>query len=111
MNYHSAAELFPLIEGEDFERLVADIDTNGQREAIVVLPTGEILDGRNRYRACDRLRIKPIIRVYACDTPLAYVISLNLHRRHLNESQRAMVASKLANMPRGANQHRSIDLC
>ena len=101
MNYHSAAELFPLIVGEDFDRLVADIDTNGQREAIVVLPTGEILDGRNRYRACDRLRIKPITRVYAGDAPLAYVISLNLHRRHLNESQRAMAASKLANMQQG----------
>ena len=101
MNYHSVAELFPLIEGEDFERLVADIDTNGQREAIVVLPTGEILDGRNRYRACDRLRLKPITRVYAGDTPIAYVISLNLHRRHLNESQRAMVASKLANLGEG----------
>lgn len=34
-----------------------------------------------------------------------FVVSLNLKRRHLTESQRGMVASRLAKMPVGANQH------
>jgi hypothetical protein len=33
--------------------------------------------------------------------PLAWVLSKNLKRRHLNESQRAMVAAKLANLGEG----------
>ena len=41
-------------------------------------------------------------REYTGNAPLAFVVSLNLHRRHLTESQRASVAAKLANMAQGA---------
>jgi N6-adenosine-specific RNA methylase IME4 len=43
--------------------------------------------------------------VYQGDDPISYVVSLNLRRRHLNESQRAIVAAKLAMLGLGANQH------
>ena len=98
--FHPWAELFPLLEGGAFEEFVADVKANGVREPVITYQ-GKILDGRNRYRACERLGIDPPQREYTGDSPLMYVISLNLHRRHLDESQRAMIAAKLANMSEG----------
>lgn len=60
-----------------------------------------ILDGRNRYRAALEAGVKPVFVNYDGDDPLGFVIRHNLKRRHLNESQRAVVAARLANMTRG----------
>ena len=95
MNAHPLADLFPLIEGEDFSAFVADIKACGQREPIVTMD-GMILDGRNRYRACLAAGIEPRFTPYTGDDPLGFVLSLNLRRRHLNETQRALVAARLA---------------
>jgi N6-adenosine-specific RNA methylase IME4 len=107
LEFHPLANIFPLIEGAEFDDLVADIKANGQREDIV-LYEGKVLDGRNRYRACLAAGVLP--RGVAFDRelhgdPLAFVISKNLRRRHLNESQRAMVAARLETHRHGDNQH------
>ena len=111
LEYHPIANLFPLIEGEDFSRLVADINEHGLQEKIV-LREGKILDGRNRYRALvsldrfdqfrDTIDFDHLAFTHAAPRdPLVWVLSKNLHRRHLSESQRAMVAAKLATLEPG----------
>lgn len=101
---HPLAELFPPIQGADFDALVDDIAAQGQREPIVTLD-GHVLDGRNRQAACERLGLVPDYAPYEGDDPLGFVLSCNLHRRHLTESQRAMVAASLVTIERGMNQH------
>jgi N6-adenosine-specific RNA methylase IME4 len=104
VKFHAYAEIFPLLEGEEFDQLVADIKAHGLHEPIV-LYQDQILDGRNRYRACIAAGIEAQSIPYTGTDPLGYVISLNLKRRHLDESQRAIVAAKLATLRRGDNQH------
>lgn len=111
MNYmfHPLANIFPLIEGHAYNELRADVMKHGVREPIWIYE-GQILDGRNRYRAASSQGVEFEVREYLGDDAVGFVVSLNLHRRHLTESQRAAVAAKLANMPLGGAQYRSANL-
>ncbi len=56
--FHPFAAIWPLMDGEDFEKFAADIKSNGLHLPIV-LYQGKILDGRNRYRACIAADFEP----------------------------------------------------
>lgn len=96
MEVHEYAKLFPPMSNEEFEELVEDIRQNGQLEPIIVYE-GKILDGRNRYNACMKLGIKPKMVDYNGEnlTPLNFVISKNIKRRHLTASQKALLALEI----------------
>ncbi len=100
LTFHPLAQIFPLMEGVSFRDLVEDIRVNGLREPVVLLD-GKILDGRNRYRAAQAAQIGARFRTYDGKDPLAFVISANLHRRHLDASQRAMIAAEVRRMVEG----------
>ena len=94
---HEYCKLFPPMPEEQFSALKDDIRDNGLRNPIVLFEN-KILDGRHRYLACLRLGRQPVSVIYDGEDPLGFVISHNLNRRHLDESQRAMIAARLANM-------------
>jgi hypothetical protein len=98
--FHDLANIFPMLAGDEAKALAHDIFEHGLREPITLLE-GKILDGRNRYLACLDTGVEPRFVPYKGDNPAAYVVSLNLKRRHLDESQRAMVAKKLATLEHG----------
>lgn len=103
---HPVAELFPAMSQAEFDKLKADIAANGLRQPIIIWKE-QIIDGRHRYAALKELGKWSGFYEQELDDdadPIAYAISVNLTRRHLNESQRAMVAAELANMKHGGDR-------
>ncbi len=99
---HPHATLFPLLDGPEFDALVEDIRQHGLQQAIVVYrgkgqEGNQVLDGRNRLRACTEAGVEPRYTTFegTDDEALAYVLSSNLHRRHLTTCQRAVLALQL----------------
>jgi len=103
---HPYAEMFPMLSAENLRVLADDIDVNGQREPIV-LCDGKILDGRNRAAAMDMLaaeqpevewspEYEDMTQLFEfTGDALEYVVSKNLHRRHLTTQQRAILGVKI----------------
>jgi len=94
LQFHEAANIFPLISGDEFDELVEDIRKHGLREPIKLFE-GKILDGRNRYRACLMVQDAAKYETVKTDDPVAYVVSLNKHRRQLTPSQLSMVGARI----------------
>ena len=94
---HPAADAFPMIGSGALTELSQDIRKNGLLEP-VKLWQGQILDGRNRSKACEIACVEPRYEEVVTSDPVAYVISANIHRRHLTTQQRAAVGAELANM-------------
>ena len=95
LQFHEAANLFPMMTDEEANALLDDIRENGQKYAIE-LYDGKVLDGRNRYVQCLKLGIEcDTVDVTAdIDDPVKHVLSANLHRRHLTASQKSIIAGK-----------------
>jgi protein gp37/ParB-like chromosome segregation protein Spo0J len=91
---HPLADCLPDMPEDQFESFKEDISGLGVLEPITILD-GMILDGRHRYRACLELGIECPMRHVDNVSPHDLVRSLNLHRRHLDASQRSMVGQAL----------------
>lgn len=98
---HPIASMFPLIEGRAFDDLVEDIREHGLREPVVVDDDGVLLDGRNRVRACEAAGVEIVEDVHGGSDVAGFIVSHNLHRRHLTDAQRALIAARMANLPNG----------
>src|SRR5262245_30956818 len=96
VKFHPLANIFPLMEGKEFDTLVASIKANSLYQDIT-LCEGMILEGRNRYRACLAAGVVPgfIDGDGWIDDPVAYVFDANYHRRQLTPKQKREALVKL----------------
>src|SRR5262245_7254134 len=114
LKIHPAAELFPLMPPDELKALGEDIKKNGLTSSIATTPDNQLLDGRNRLDAMEMVGIEfkfahganGLFRIevgtdglYWPDIvksdPYAYVISANIHRRHLTAEQKRELIAKL----------------
>lgn len=104
MKQHQLSAIFPAMPDDEYESLKAHISAHGQQSAIATFD-GQVLDGWHRYRACEELGLEPKLREMPKATDaLAFVLGQNLNRRHLDSSQRAILAGKIANMNHGGDR-------
>lgn len=100
IQFHEVANIFPMMSAEEYEALKVDISANGLIEPIW-LYEGMVIDGRNRYAACIDTGVTPKFREYTGQggaALVAFVVSLNLKRRHLDAGQKAFVALEIEPM-------------
>jgi hypothetical protein len=91
---HPAADVFPMLPDEELDDLVADIKTHGLLQPLIV-KAGVLVDGRNRREACRRAGVEPRIEELNGTDPVAYILAVNVNRRHLTKGQRAMAVARL----------------
>ncbi len=109
--FHAYTSLFPRLDKKSFAKLKDDIEATGGNHTPIMIYQNEVIDGRERYDACKALNIYP--NTAELEEPedgtgvdlMAYVISANLHRRHLTTSQRAIIAGRISTGKLGDNQH------
>lgn len=94
--FHPVSAIFPLLDGEEFETLVDSVRDKGLINSIWRDNDGLIIDGRNRYRACLEAGVSPHYKQWDGEGSLTdFVVAQNIERRHLNATQKALLAKKL----------------
>jgi hypothetical protein len=92
--FHPAANIFPLLTEAELATLAQDIKANGLMQPVVRY-RGQIIDGRNRFLACQLAEVEPSYTEWQGEgSPVSWVLSMNLRRRQLTDQQRAMVAAR-----------------
>ena len=94
---HPYAEAFPPLNEQDWNELLESVRKHGVLVPIVITPDGVLIDGVHRQKAAIETGQVAPARYCAPDADvIKEVISYNLARRHMNTSQRAVVADKLS---------------
>jgi hypothetical protein len=108
LQFHELANIFPLIEGDEFDGFVDALKRQGLLNPMT-LHQGKIIEGRNRYRAGKKLgykfSAKDFVELPPDKDPRDFVLTANVQRRHLTtEQKRDLVVRLLRERPRDSDR-------
>ena len=89
--------LVPPMTEKAFQSLLSSIRESRQLEPITINIKGEVLDGHNRLKVCEKLKLEPLFEVKTFDNPSLeklYIVDVNLQRRQLTVAQRIQLSLK-----------------
>ena len=95
LKVHPAADVFPMLEPDELAALAADIEQNGLIHPIILDADAQVIDGRNRLAACRMAGVEPRFERLNGADPIAFILSTNIARRHMNAGQRAIAVAKV----------------
>jgi hypothetical protein len=111
--FHAKADIFPRLEGREFDDLVVDIKQHGLRDPITVIYNGKadggdeidasnsiIIEGRNRYLACLKAGVEQRFDRFLGEEKdiVPFITSKNIHRRHLTAEQKRDLSARLLDL-------------
>jgi len=94
MKTHPVAQLFPMLSSSELQEMADSIKKEGLLNPCV-RQNDTLLDGRNRIAACKLAGVEPHFIEYAGDSPVAFIIGVNLARRHLDKGQKIALAIEI----------------
>jgi hypothetical protein len=104
---HAACAMWPEMDPKELLKLGEDIVASGLRDPVALTPIGELLDGRNRWKASLMVGVEiPDDKITVFDgDPWLFSISRNARRRHMSVDEIAMVVASMPMKEVGANQY------
>lgn len=102
MAVHPAAAVFPMLGDDELRELAEDIKANGLLHPIILDADGVLIDGRNRFAACNLAGVEPEFKTLPDGVdPVAYILSENIRRRHMSKGQQAMAIAQMLELEGG----------
>lgn len=92
---HSLSVAFPTMSASEYAELLDSVTDIGVQNPITLFQ-GQVLDGWNRYRACQELGCDCPEREFDGNDPVRFVKAQNKHRRHMTAGAWAMVEVALS---------------
>jgi hypothetical protein len=98
---HECSALFPWQSESELQKLSESIVKIGLRFPLVFNAKGELVDGKNRLKACDLAGVEPTIDALPKGVnEVEYCLAVNIRRRHLTaKEKRELIAKLLAMQP------------